>query len=221
MSKVQFIQEGLNSVLKKVGVVSYPAWYLSKIPLWLQTKEKSLKLCTQPYLHAFSHSTVVFQESDTHIIFNLLTFSLEFVFLSPEKWYLNLFLSGERSNSSGRTIGSPKLVFLNPSRGVFDDHLVSSSFNNRLKSFMNFFSCFFQISACLEETAEDTNGHLISFKINEKSLQWEEVITYHGAICACYLHEAYYRENLVHTKIAQSHDYAIYLAHNIFIHCTC
>lgn len=109
-------------------------------------------------------------------MFRFLTFSLEFVFLLPEKWYLNLFLSGERSNSSGRTTGSPRVVFLNPSRGVFDDALVSSSFNNKEKSFVNFFSSFFQVSVCLEETAEDTNGHLISFKTDEKSLKREEVI---------------------------------------------
>jgi hypothetical protein len=35
----------------------------------------------------------------------------------------------------------------------------------------------------LEETAEDTNGHLISFKIKEKSLQWVEIVTLLSYCC--------------------------------------
>ena len=106
----------------------------------------------------------------------IFTFSFEFVFLSPEKWYLNLFLRGERSSSRGRTSGSLNPTLLNPFKGVLDDASTSSSsFINILKSFENFFSCFFQISACLEEIDDDTNGHLISFRTAEKSLQNDNI----------------------------------------------
>ena len=158
MCTLHLVQQGLDSVLKEVGMVSYPTRHLSKVPFWLQTISKAMNM------------TCVSMDSlqmNPWLLHH--TFSFELVFLSPEKWYLNRFLSGAKSSSSGRMIGSPKLVFLNPSRGL-PDEFFSSSFTKRPKSLVNFFSCFLQISVWFEDTADDTNGHFISLKTDEKSL---------------------------------------------------
>ena len=48
---VSRVQEGLDIVLKEVGVVCYPARHLSKIPLWLQTLNKRKSLLSQSCTH--------------------------------------------------------------------------------------------------------------------------------------------------------------------------
>ncbi len=112
-------------------------------------------------LHTSLHNSRAVPPS--HIILH--TFSLEFVFLSPKKWYLNLFLSGCTSNSSGPRRGS----FSCAAASLTGKPLSSSSIR-RLKTSVNLFMLLFHASRALEETADVVKGHWNSFKIISKSL---------------------------------------------------
>ncbi len=136
----------------------YQHTYYQESSLWYYVLYQVRVYCSSHTLMHNSHAV-----PPSHIILH--TFSLEFVFLSPKKWYLNLFLSGCTSNSSGPRRGS----FSCAAASLTGEPLSSSSIR-RLKTSVNLFMLLFHASRALEETADVVKGHWNSFKIISKSL---------------------------------------------------